>query len=151
MLTLRHTKLLYISGFKIRPNLLQICTKYTHANEDDEDNNNKYKRKRKENQEDYLHLYKSRGQHLLTNQRILDTIIQRSDINPTDTVLEIGPGTGNLTLKLLEVAKHVIAVEIDKRMVEVLNKNVAQRGFEDKLTVSSDHLFLQIMCLMKCL
>lgn len=125
-----------ISRFIIRPHFLQICTKYSYGynnrNEDDEDD--KY-RKRKENQEGYLHLYKSRGQHILTNQRVLDSIIQKSDIKPTDTVLEIGPGTGNLTLKLLQVAKHVVAVEIDKRMIEILNKRVVEHGFEDKLTV----------------
>lgn len=73
---------------------------------------------------------------MLTNQRILDSIVRKSSINPTDTVLEIGPGTGNLTLKLLDVASKVVAVEIDKRMVEVLNKRVKEHGFEDKLSVS---------------
>lgn len=57
-------------------------------------------------------------------------------MKPNDVVLEIGPGTGNLTLKLLEAAEKVIAVEVDKRMVEVLNKRVAEHGFENKLTVS---------------
>lgn len=125
-----------ISRFIIRPHFLQICTKYSYGynnrNEDDEDD--KY-RKRKENQEGYLHLYKSKGQHILTNQRVLDSIIQKSDIKPTDTVLEIGPGTGNLTLKLLQVASHVVVVEIDKRMIEILDKRVVEHGFEDKLTV----------------
>ncbi|GAB2282788.1 hypothetical protein Dimus_017323 [Dionaea muscipula] len=83
----------------------------------------------------YLHLYKSKGQHLLTNSRILDCIVKTSDIRPTDTVLEIGPGTGNLTLKLLEVARMVVAIEVDKRMVQVLKKRVAEHGFEDRITV----------------
>ncbi|CAK7353936.1 unnamed protein product [Dovyalis caffra] len=87
------------------------------------------------NQQDNLYLYKSKGQHLLTNLRILDTIVRKSSINPTDTVLEIGPGTGNLTLKLLNVASKVVAVEIDKRMVEVLNKRVKEHGLEEKLNV----------------
>lgn len=82
-----------------------------------------------------IHLLKSRGQHLLTNPRVLDTIVRKSDIKPTDTVLEIGPGTGNLTLKLLEAAKNVIAIEIGKRMVEILHERVAERGFETRLTV----------------
>lgn len=93
-------------------------------------------RKRKENQEGHLQLYKSRGQHLLTNPRILDSIVSSSNIKSTDTVLEIGPGTGNLTVKLLEVANKVVAVEIDKRMVEILRGRVAECGLEDKLTVS---------------
>ncbi|CAN1225842.1 Ribosomal RNA small subunit methyltransferase, mitochondrial [Linum perenne] len=91
---------------------------------------------------------KSKGQHLLTNPRILDTIVRKSAIKPTDTVLEIGPGTGNLTLRLLQVAKKVVAVELDSRMVEVLQKRVAESGFEDKLSVS---LKLHVRLLIKVL
>ncbi|KAG4403703.1 hypothetical protein GLYMA_01G170100v4 [Glycine max] len=85
--------------------------------------------------EEALRFYKSRGQHIFINPRILDTIFRRSAINPTDTVLEIGPGTGNLTLKLLEAAHKVVAIEIDHRMVQVLEKRVLQRGLQDKLRV----------------
>ncbi|CAH2043058.1 unnamed protein product [Thlaspi arvense] len=84
---------------------------------------------------DGLFLHKSKGQHLLTNTRILDAIVRSSDVRPTDTVLEIGPGTGNLTMKLLEAAHDVVAVEIDKRMVEILRRRVSDHGFEDKLTI----------------
>ncbi|PRQ47483.1 putative 18S rRNA (adenine(1779)-N(6)/adenine(1780)-N(6))-dimethyltransferase [Rosa chinensis] len=101
---------------------------------DGEDDGDKA-RKREANKDGYFQLYKSKGQHLLTNQRILDSIVRKSDIKPTDTVLEIGPGTGNLTLKLLEAANSVVAFEIDKRMVEVLHKRVAERGVDDRLTV----------------
>ncbi|KAK7307506.1 hypothetical protein VNO77_40636 [Canavalia gladiata] len=85
--------------------------------------------------EERLHFYKSRGQHILINPRILDTIVRKSAINPTDTVLEIGPGTGNLTLKLLEAANKVVAIEIDHRMVHVLKKRVLERGLQGKLRV----------------
>lgn len=116
---------------------------YRKINSADDDG----RRKREEGQDGYLQLHKSKGQHLLTNQRILDSIVRKSAIKPTDTVLEIGPGTGNLTLKLLEAAKSVVAVEIDKRMVEVLQKRVAECGVQDRLTVSQ----MVFMCLMKCL
>ena len=43
--------------------------------------------------------------------------MEKAGIQPTDVVLEIGSGTGNLTMKLLEVAKKVVAVELDRRMV----------------------------------
>nr|ABB45840.1 hypothetical protein [Eutrema halophilum] len=89
----------------------------------------------KKKEQDGLFLHKSKGQHLLTNNRILDAIVRISDVRPTDTVLEIGPGTGNLTMKLLEAAQNVVAVEIDKRMVEILGKRVADHGLEDKLTI----------------
>ncbi|CAJ1948686.1 unnamed protein product [Sphenostylis stenocarpa] len=81
--------------------------------------------------EELLRFHKSRGQHILVNPRILDTIVRKSSIKPIDTILEIGPdtGTGNLTLRLLEAAHKVVAFEIDHRMVQVLEKCVLQRGF----------------------
>lgn len=94
------------------------------------------KKFRREEKTHGLCMHKSKGQHLLTNQRVLDTIVRKSEIKPTDTVLEIGPGTGNLTLKLLEAAKNVVAVEIDSRMVEILRERVSEKGLEDRLTVS---------------
>jgi len=48
------------------------------------------------------------GQHLLKNPLIVDGMVERAAIRPTDTVLEVGPGTGNLTLKLLPKAKKVV-------------------------------------------
>ncbi|GMH14892.1 hypothetical protein Nepgr_016733 [Nepenthes gracilis] len=87
------------------------------------------------NSDGRLYLYRSKGQHLLTNSRVLDSIVRNSNIRSTDTVLEIGPGTGNLTLKLLEAAHKVVAVEVDKRMVEILQKRVAEHGFEDRMIV----------------
>lgn len=100
-------------------------------NEDDDEISGK----EPEIQEGRLHLFKSRGQHLLTNPRVLDTIVRKSNIDPSDTVLEIGPGTGNLTMKLLEAAQRVIAVEIDKRMMERVQNRAAERGFEERLTI----------------
>jgi len=57
-------------------------------------------------------LYKSRGQHILINTRVLDSIIKRAQVLPTNTVLENGPGTGNLTVRLLESIRRVVAVEV---------------------------------------
>ncbi len=48
----------------------------------------------------------------------------QANIRSTDVVLEIGPGTGNLTVKLLEKAKRMIAVEFDPRMASELTKRV---------------------------
>lgn len=121
---------------------------YNLFKKNDEDDYTKAKKQRnlKENKEETreeekghrsIHLHKSRGQHILTNPRVLDAIVSKADIKPTDTIREIGPGTGDLTLRLLEVAKKVIAVEIDKRMIEILNKRVSEHGFEDKINVIS--------------
>ena len=60
-------------------------------------------------------------------------------------MLEIGPGTGNLTLKLLETAKKVVAVEHDPRMVVELQKRIAGTDFQPKLTlIHSDVLKLEL-------
>ncbi|TYH78763.1 hypothetical protein ES332_D03G012000v1 [Gossypium tomentosum] len=109
--------------------------RYGKYNEEDDDDKDPKLRNTKENQLDHFYLYKSKGQHLLTNTRILDAIVRRSNIKPTDTVLEIGPGTGNLTVKLLEAAEKVVAVEIDKRMVDFLHKRVAENGLQERLNV----------------
>lgn len=67
---------------------------------------------------------KQHGQHILKNLGVVDTIIERARIKPTDTVLEIGGGTGNLTMKLLQKAKKVICYEIDGRLAGELVKRV---------------------------
>lgn len=48
----------------------------------------------------------------------------QANLKPTDSVLEVGPGTGNLTVRILEKAKHVTAVEADPRMAAELIKRV---------------------------
>jgi 18S rRNA (adenine1779-N6/adenine1780-N6)-dimethyltransferase len=47
------------------------------------------------------------GQHILKNPRIVDSMVEKAALRSTDTVLEIGPGTGNMTVKLLEQSKRV--------------------------------------------
>jgi predicted O-methyltransferase YrrM len=64
-----------------------------------------------------IEFHKSKGQHILKNPLVVQSIVDKSGLKSTDIVLEIGPGTGNLTMKLLERAKRVIAVELDPRMV----------------------------------
>uniref|UniRef100_A0A0E0Q8T8 rRNA adenine N(6)-methyltransferase n=1 Tax=Oryza rufipogon TaxID=4529 RepID=A0A0E0Q8T8_ORYRU len=81
-------------------------------------------------------LHKPRGQHLLTNPRVLDAIVRRAALRPGDAVLEVGPGTGNLTVRLLESpAARVSAVEIDPRMVDAVTARVDALGLAHKLTV----------------
>ena len=78
-------------------------------------------------------MQKSKGQHLLKNPMILSEIINKSGIKSTDIILEIGPGTGNLTMLLLEHAKKVIAIELDPRMVAQLTKRVGISPYQNKL------------------
>lgn len=75
------------------------------------------------------------GQHFLRNPAVVDNIIERSAIKPTDVCLEIGPGTGNLTVKLLERAKRVVAVEYDRRMVREVLKRVEGTKHEHNLQI----------------
>ena len=67
---------------------------------------------------------KSYGQHILANPLIVNSLVDKSDVKPSDVVLEVGPGTGNLTMKILEAARKVIAVEYDPRMAAELTKRV---------------------------
>ena len=55
------------------------------------------------------------------------SIVARAGLKPSDITLEIGPGTGNLTVRLLEQSKKVIAVEFDRRMVREVLKRVEGR------------------------
>jgi len=68
---------------------------------------------------------KSLGQNFLINENILDNIIESANINNNDVVLEIGTGIGTLTQRLCEKAKKVIAVEIDKNLIPILNETLS--------------------------
>lgn len=63
---------------------------------------------------------KSLGQHWLNDDTMLAAIAEAAQLSPDDTVLEIGPGTGNLTRVLLGQAGQVIAVEKDERLAQQL-------------------------------
>ncbi|KAI1136146.1 rRNA adenine dimethylase [Hypoxylon sp. FL0543] len=75
------------------------------------------------------------GQHILKNPGIAETIVNKANLKPTDTVLEVGPGTGNLTVKILEQAKKVIAVEMDPRMAAETTKRVQGKPEQKRLDV----------------
>lgn len=82
-----------------------------------------------------IQFQKSKGQHILKNPLLVQSIVQKAGLKSTDIVLEIGPGTGNLTMKLLEVCKKVIAVELDPRMVLEVTRRVQGTPFANKLQV----------------
>lgn len=70
---------------------------------------------------------KSLGQNFLIDRNIIQSIIEKSDITEEDTVLEVGPGFGILTEHLADVAKKVIAVELDDRLPEVLEYTLREK------------------------
>ncbi|ETR98807.1 rRNA adenine dimethylase [Trichoderma reesei RUT C-30] len=75
------------------------------------------------------------GQHILKNPGVSDAIVQKAFLKPTDTVLEVGPGTGNLTVRILEQAKKCICVELDPRMAAEVTKRVQGKPEQRKLEV----------------
>jgi len=77
----------------------------------------------------------SLGQHFLKNPAVVTAIVAKAAIKPTDSVLEIGPGTGNMTVPLLQQSKHVIAIEFDTRMVREVLKRVEGTSEERKLKI----------------
>lgn len=64
---------------------------------------------------------KKLGQNFLIDDDIIQNIIDAAELKETDLVIEIGPGLGTLTSKLLEKAGKVIAIELDEKMLKVLN------------------------------
>ncbi|KAI9900415.1 hypothetical protein N3K66_004677 [Trichothecium roseum] len=75
------------------------------------------------------------GQHILKNPGVSDAIVDKAYLKPTDTVLEVGPGTGNLTVRILEKAKKCICVELDPRMAAEVTKRVQGTPEQKKLEV----------------
>lgn len=69
---------------------------------------------------------KQRGQNFVHDANTVRRIVKASGITPDDVVVEIGPGLGSLTLGLLEVARHVTAVEIDEVLAGQLPQTIAE-------------------------
>ncbi len=63
---------------------------------------------------------KKLGQNFLIDENVIEQIVNASKITEEDLVIEIGPGLGTLTAKLLEKAGKVICIELDNRMIEIL-------------------------------
>ena len=74
---------------------------------------------------------KSLGQNFLISDDVVNGIVETAEVKNDDLVIEIGPGLGTLTLRLLEKAGKVIAIELDKRMLEILNERFSlYKNFE---------------------
>ena len=65
------------------------------------------------------------GQNFLIDTHVLDKIIQAAGVTKDDCVLEIGPGIGTMTQYLAEAAGHVVAVEIDSKLIPILKETLA--------------------------
>jgi 16S rRNA (adenine1518-N6/adenine1519-N6)-dimethyltransferase len=70
---------------------------------------------------------KSDGQNFVVDPNTVRRIVSAAELEPSDTVLEIGPGLGSLTLGLLDAVRRVVAVEIDAGFVEALAEVLGER------------------------
>ena len=99
---------------------------------------------------------KKLGQNFLINDEVIENIIEESKINSSDLVIEIGPGLGTLTSKLLEKAGRVVAIELDEKMINILKDRFKlYNNFvllnEDILKVDLNELIKEIKIILKML
>lgn len=81
---------------------------------------------------------KSLGQNFLIDDQVLRDIVTGAEVNNDDFIIEIGPGVGTLTKELLQVAKKVCAIELDKDLIPILNEEL--KKFENFELVNKDAL-----------
>lgn len=82
------------------------------------------------------------GQNFLIDPRVLDKIIDAAEITKEDMVLEIGPGIGTMTQYLAEHAREVVAVEIDKNLIPILEDTLS--AYENVTVINEDILKVDI-------
>ena len=92
---------------------------------------------------------KSLGQHFLTDANVLNRIVAAASLTPNDTVIEVGPGLGALTQRLLDATAHVIAVELDSKLADRLRGTPSPstgrgqgEGFSPLIVVHGDALVI---------
>ena len=85
---------------------------------------------------------KSLGQHFLKDPRVIREIVTRAGFESDSRVLEVGPGRGALTLPLAHQVKHVVAVEKDPRLSEILKKTLQKAAIGNVVLVCGDILKL---------
>jgi 16S rRNA (adenine1518-N6/adenine1519-N6)-dimethyltransferase len=82
------------------------------------------------------------GQHWLKSEKALAKIIAAAQLQPTDRVLEIGPGTGVLTYQMIPNAQAVVAVEIDRDLCELVTKKFG--SINNFLLIQGDFLHIDL-------
>lgn len=83
---------------------------------------------------------KSLGQHFLEDHGIIDKIITLIQLNKNDVVVEIGPGTGALTIPVLPYVCHLIAIEKDRLLINLLRKKLSAEEGKKITLISGDAL-----------
>lgn len=90
---------------------------------------------------------KSLGQNFLVSDEAVERIVESAEISKDDLVIEIGPGLGTLTNELLKKAKKVIAIELDSRMVEILEERFSL--FNNFEIINDDVLKVDLVNIIK--
>ena len=90
------------------------------------------------------HPSKRLGQHFLRDRRVVHRIIAKAGVGREDKVLEIGPGTGVLTIPLARSVDQVIAVEKDPRLVDHLRPKLARLEIDNVVLINEDILRLDL-------
>jgi 16S rRNA (adenine1518-N6/adenine1519-N6)-dimethyltransferase len=90
---------------------------------------------------------KKLGQNFLIEEKILDKIVETADISGEDLVIEIGPGLGVLTSKICQKAGKVVAVELDRRFINILSDVLSE--YNNYEIIHADVLKLDLEALIK--
>lgn len=91
---------------------------------------------------------KKYGQNFLIDANILDKIIDAAGIDQSDCVLEIGPGIGTMTQYLCENAREVVAVEIDKKLIPILEQDTLS-SYDNITIINEDILKVDINAIVQ--
>lgn len=94
-----------------------------------------------------FHLKKSFGQNFLVDLNILTKIVTTAGVTENSNVIEIGPGIGALTEQLAKRAKQVLAIEIDKKLIPILEDTLA--NYENIRVVNEDALAVDLYQLIE--
>jgi len=84
------------------------------------------------------------GQNFLISRTVLKKIVKAGNLKPSDIVLEIGPGLGIITKELAKVVKKVVAVEKDKKLADILKKELDNNGIKNIQIINQDILKFQV-------
>lgn len=94
-----------------------------------------------------FNIQKKYGQNFLIEPRVLETIVDAAQIQADDCVLEIGPGIGTMTQYLAEQAREVVAVEIDKALIPILQDTLSE--YPNVTIINEDILKVDLEKLVK--
>lgn len=95
-----------------------------------------------------FHFQKKYGQNFLIDGNILEKIVDAAGVKPEDCVLEIGPGIGTMTQYLCERAREVVAVEIDAKLIPILEQDTLA-GYNNITIINEDILKVDINAIVQ--